>query len=164
MRRAIWVGITMLVAGLVGPGPDAAHAACFVPLFAYRHGTVVFSEGGRVVRVRVEIADTPERQEIGLMCRTILDPDAGMLFMYPDITWTQFWMKNTFIPLSIAFIDPRWHIVRIMEMAVAPDPVEGPFIIYDPAKPYRYALEVNRAFFTKHELDEHAEVRFVPSN
>jgi hypothetical protein len=71
-------------------------------------------------------------------------------------------MKNTLIPLAIAFIDSDWHIVRIMEMAVAPDPAEGPFTYYEPPKPYRYALEVNAGFFARHEISERAEVRFIP--
>ena len=47
-------------------------------------------------------------------------------------------------------------------MPVAPDPAAGPFPTYAPEKPYRYALEVNAGFFSKHDLDEHAQVRFAP--
>jgi uncharacterized membrane protein (UPF0127 family) len=110
----------------------------------------------------VELADTPDRQAVGLMCRPTLDPDAGMLFMFHYSTRGAFWMKNTLIPLAIAFIDSDWHIVRIMEMAVAPDPAEGPFTYYEPPKPYRYALEVNAGFFARREISERAEVRFLP--
>ena len=145
-------------------GPVPARAACSAPIFAYRHGTMTFSENGRVERVRVELADTDDRMEVGLMCRPALDPDAGMLFLFPGSTTTPFWMKNTLIPLSIAFIDSDWHIVKIMEMPVAPDPALGPFATYGPDKPYRYALEVNAGYFTRHTIDAGAEVHFAPQD
>ncbi|HYM91620.1 MAG TPA: DUF192 domain-containing protein [bacterium] len=162
MRAAVWVTIAGVGAALASAGPAPAGAPCSVPLFPYRTGILVLSEGGRMTRVRVQLADTPDRLEVGLMCRPALDPDAGMLFVFPTSTRTAFWMKNTLIPLAIAFIDSDWHIVRIMEMAVAPDPAEGPFAFYEPDKPFRYALEVNAGFFAKHEISERAEVRFIP--
>ncbi|HTD48175.1 MAG TPA: DUF192 domain-containing protein [bacterium] len=158
----LWLIPTALATAVLNVGPVPARGACSAPLFAYRHGAVFFSERGRVERVRVELADTDDRMEIGLMCRTALDPDAGMLFLFPAPTSTPFWMKNTLIPLSIAFIDSNWHIVKIIEMATAPDPAQGPFATYRPDKPYRYALEVNAGYFTRHALDEGAEVRFEP--
>jgi len=156
----LWLLPAALATAMLGAGPVPAHGACSVPLFAYRHGSVFFSERGRVERVRVELADTDDRMEVGLMCRTALDPDAGMLFLFPYTTNSPFWMKNTLIPLSIAFIDSNWRIVKIMEMAVAPDPEKGPFATYGPDTPYRYALEVNAGYFTRHGLDTGAEVRF----
>jgi uncharacterized protein len=168
MRTAIRISMVAAGASLVlaGAGPVPARAsACSVPLFAWRSGTVVLNEGGRVTRVRVEIADTPERQQAGLMCRNTLDPDGGMLFMFPASTRTSFWMKNTLIPLAIAFIDTNWHIIQIMEMPVAPDPTaddQSKFPLYDPHRPFRYALEVNAGFFAKHQISDHAELRFIP--
>jgi len=168
MRRAIRVltAVVALPVALAGAGPMPAEAAaCSAPLFAYRAGTVILSEGGRVTRVRVQIADTPDRQEVGLMCRNALDPDAGMLFIFPAAVRESFWMKNTLIPLAIAFIDTNWHIERIMEMPVAPDPTAADpsaFPLYDPHLPFRYALEVNSGFFKLHDLSERAMVRFVP--
>jgi uncharacterized membrane protein (UPF0127 family) len=111
--------------------------------------------------VRVEIADTDKMRETGLMCRHSLDPDAGMLFVFDDLTRDPFWMKNTFIPLTIAFLGDRWQVVGIMDMRVAPKPDDPPpSDIWAPSRPYRYALEVNQGFFKTHNLDEHAQVRF----
>jgi len=143
------------------PGTVPARADCRVPSFTYRHGVVMFTERERTTPVRVEIADTPAAQEVGLMCRTSLDPDAGMLFEYKDLTRGAFWMKDTLIPLSIAFIDGNWRIVSLMDMKVAPDPDKGPFEYYTPARSYRYALEVNQGFFAQHEIDEKADVHFT---
>jgi uncharacterized membrane protein (UPF0127 family) len=151
-----------LALAMAGP-PPAGASSCSVPLYAYRLGTVTLSDGGRVARVHVQIADTPDRQQTGLMCRNALDPDAGMLFLFPTPTDGAFWMKNTLIPLAIAFINSNWRIVRIMEMPVAPDPTAddpGRFPLYDPHMPYRYVLEVNTGFFKTHGISEHAEVRF----
>ena len=163
MRTSVLVPIVALAGALAAVGPVPAGAPCSVPLFAYHTGIVVLSEGGRVTRVRVQLADTPDRRQVGLMCRPALDPDAGMLFTFPTPTQGAFWMKNTLIPLAIAFIGSDWHIVQIIEMAVAPDPAAGPFAYYGPPKSYRYALEVNTGFFARHEISERAEVRFIPT-
>lgn len=157
-------GIAILVLAGAGQRPVSA-GPCSVPMFAHRTGAVIFSERGHVTRVRVEIADTPQLHGIGLMCRSTLDPDAGMLFVFPASTREQFWMKNTLIPLTIAFIDANWHIVEILEMPVAPDPTSddpSKFPLYGPHRPYRYAIEMNAGFFKQHELTERAEVRYLP--
>jgi len=162
VRKGIWTTIGVLAAAL-GTAPSPAQAECPLVMYAYHHGTVIFSEQGHETRVRVEIADTQDKQEYGLMCRTVLDPDAGMLFVFDFSSRTSFWMKNTLIPLSIAFIDSNWRIVGVMDMLVAPDPADPPAsAVYTPKKPYRYALEVNLGFFAQHGIDEHAQVRFVP--
>lgn len=134
-------------------------------MFAYRTGVLTLSEHGRATRVRVQIADTPQLQSTGLMCRNSLDSDAGMLFVFPTSTREQFWMKNTLIPLTIAFIDANWHIVEVLEMPVATDPTSddpNKFPLYGPHRPYRYALEVNAGFFKQHELTDRAEVKYLP--
>ena len=98
------------------------------------------SEGERVV-VRVEIADTSEERERGLMGRTALAEDAGMLFVFGREQQLSFWMKDTLIPLSIAYIDARGHIVDIQDMQPLD---ETP---HPSAAPAKYALEVNQGFF-----------------
>lgn len=159
-----WAGVGAVVAALAGlltgMSPVLAQG-CTVPPLTYRHGTVIFTQGGQRTEVRVLIADTPEKQEYGLMCRTSLPADEGMLFVFADVTQVPFWMKNTLIPLSIAFIDDRWRIVAILDMAVEPDPAH-PSALYAPPRPYRYALEVNQGFFAKHGIHAGAEVRFSP--
>jgi uncharacterized membrane protein (UPF0127 family) len=154
----------VLATAAVAAGP-ARGQDCTVPQFKYRHGIVSFAEHGTTVDVRVEIADTEQMREIGLMCRRSLDPDAGMLFAFPDVTRDPFWMKNTLIPLSIAFMSERWQVLGIMDMRVAPDPANPPLTdIWAPSRPYRYALEVNQGFFKIHDLDEHAQVRFIAAD
>jgi uncharacterized protein len=72
--------------------------------------------------------------------------DAGMLFLFPAEHSGGFWMKNTLIPLSIAFVDADGRIVRILDM----EPCRAdPCPIYDPSVAYRSALEVNRGAFAE---------------
>ena len=159
---AIAAAAVVATAGLLPPIPAGADD-CTVPAFKYKHGIVSFTEGGAAVDVRVEIADTEQTREIGLMCRRSLDPDAGMLFVFADVTREAFWMKNTLIPLSIAFLDGGWQVVGIYDMRVAPNPAAPPPTdVWAPVRPYRYALEVNQGFFKAHGLDNHAQIRFTP--
>lgn len=66
--------------------------------------------------IQVEIADTESTRRLGLMHRTSLAKDHGMLFIFNDSNWHCFWMKNTLMPLSIAFIDEKNTIIDIQDM------------------------------------------------
>ncbi len=99
-----------------------------------------------VIRDRVvwtEVAKTEEELAQGLMFRTALHPDSGMLFVFADDEIRRFWMKNTYIPLAIAFIDKNGVITDILEMT--PLDTESRYIS---SRPVRYALEVNAGWFT----------------
>jgi uncharacterized membrane protein (UPF0127 family) len=98
---------------------------------------------GEEVPVRVEIADTDAERQTGLMERTTLDADAGMLFVFDQEQTLSFWMKNTLIPLSIAYIDSEERIVDIQDM----QPLDDLPPQYVSAEPAQYALEVNQGFF-----------------
>lgn len=149
-RGVLFVSVLILL--LVPAASTIAGAECPLPRqAAFKRGTVTITQGSRVVRLQVEVAETPEARAQGLMCRTRLDANAGMLFIFDDSLRGSFWMKNTLIPLSIAFIDDRWQILEIQDMAVEPDP-GNPVAYYSPQKPYRYALEVNQGFFARHRI------------
>ncbi|WP_447970527.1 DUF192 domain-containing protein [Nitrospira sp. M1] len=60
-----------------------------------------------------EIADTPAERSKGLMFRTHMPPDHGMLFIFQELDYWNFWMKNTKIPLDIIWIDVDWKVVHI---------------------------------------------------
>jgi hypothetical protein len=109
-------------------------------------GPVVLLEtaGGEEVVVRVEVADTDDERQVGLMNRESLPEDAGMIFLFDEDVSGGFWMKNTLIPLSIAFADANGTIVRILDM----EPCEtDPCPTYEPGVFYRSALEVNQGAF-----------------
>ena len=96
------------------------------------------------VDVRVEVADDDEERQMGLMDRESLPAHAGMIFLFEQDSSGGFWMKNTLIPLSIAFADAGGTILRILDM----QPCKAdPCKIYDPGVVYRSALEVNQGAF-----------------
>ena len=93
--------------------------------------------------IYVEVANKEATRETGLMFRGEMEWDNGMLFVFNDYAPRYFWMKNTLIPLSIAFIDDKGMILNILEM---PPQTEQTFPTRGPA---RFALEMNAGWFTK---------------
>ena len=91
--------------------------------------------------IQVEIADTPQLRQTGLMGRTRLESDAGMLFVFEQKATHCFWMKNTLIPLSIAFLADDGTIVDIQDMQ------PQTLTFHCPRGPIRYALEVQQGGF-----------------
>ena len=105
--------------------------------------------------IRAEVAATfPERAQ-GLMNRKELGPNQGMLFVFPDLDRPCMWMKNTLIPLSVAFIDDKGAIINVEEMLPL---TENSHCASAPA---RYALEMDAAWFKKHGLGAGAKVKGV---
>ena len=120
------------------------------PVQASKLRTVtIHASSGKEVRVRVEIADDVLEQARGLMYRTALAENRGMLFVYPDEEKRSFWMRNTLIPLSIAFMDSEGRIVDIKDMK----PLDDDPPHYVSAEPARYALEVNKGFFEERGVE-----------
>ena len=101
--------------------------------------------------LKVSLAITPEQQKRGLMNIVgmpprVLPENEGMLFIYRREEILSFWMKNTTLPLSIAFIDKDYNITELRDMQPSGlDRVRS-------AKPAQYALEVNRGWFTKNNI------------
>jgi hypothetical protein len=89
----------------------------------------------------VEIARTRKQRERGLMRREDLDWNRGMLFVFEDDEYLSFWMKDTLLPLSIAFLDRRGRVVDLYDMQ------PNSLVPVQSTKKCRYALEVNRGFF-----------------
>jgi uncharacterized protein len=98
--------------------------------------------------VIAEVADDEKERELGLMGRTSLGANQGMLFIYPDEAPRSFWMKNTVLPLSIAYLDSQGRIVRIADMTpldLSPVPSR---------RPAMYALEMEQGWFAAHGVHE----------
>lgn len=91
--------------------------------------------------LETEIAVSPEQRYMGLSFRKQLKPNAGMLFVYSSERMLVFTMRNTLIPLSIAFISADMTINEIHKMNVGPDQ------LFPAKKPARFALEVNQGWF-----------------
>jgi uncharacterized membrane protein (UPF0127 family) len=108
--------------------------------------TVAFSNDSKVASLEIEVADTPEARTQGLMGRTNLAENAGMLFDFNGTTDASFYMKDTTIPLSIAFIDSSGKVLAIKDM----NPLDTTPVL-SPEK-YRYAVEANQGWFTEHGI------------
>jgi uncharacterized protein len=129
-----------------GPGTTTAEEGAPSTTEPEESGPVVVLEtaGGEEVEVPVEVADSPAEREVGLMGRESLPEGTGMMFLFGGDSDSGFWMKDTLIPLSIAFADADGTIVSILDM----EPCEAdPCEIYDPGAVYRSALEVNQGAF-----------------
>ena len=102
----------------------------------------------------VEVAKTPEERATGLMGRTHLGKDEGMLFIFDAEGYHSFWMKNTYIPLAIAFIDKEYKIVKISEMK--PLTLDS----HTPPQAILYALEMEKGWFSANGINVGDVIRF----
>lgn len=130
MRTFPLLGVPLFAAVLACPACAAQSVTSTTPAVALeRHAFTV------------EIASTPAEQEHGLMDRTSMPADHGMLFVFPDSQPRTFWMKNTLIPLDILFFDASRHLVAIQ--ADAQPCKADPCQLYPSDESARYVLELN---------------------
>lgn len=104
-----------------------------------------------------EVAATPEQRTVGLMYRFSLRPDHGMIFVFERAEPQAFWMKNTFIPLSIAFIGSDSRIVNIADMAPRDESLHWS------AGPTQYALEMRKGWFAERGIGPGDRVEGLPA-
>lgn len=100
----------------------------------------------RFHRIEAEVAGTPQTRAIGLMNRKEMAPQRGMLFVFAHDATHCMWMKNTLIPLSVAFMDAGGRILNIAEMK--PHSEDNHCAV----RPARYALEMNSGWFVQRDL------------
>ena len=113
----------------------------------------IINNQNQKIELNVEIADTEETQTRGLMFRDKLAESSGMLFVFESETMHQFWMKNTYIPLNIAYISKDGIVNEIQYMR----PLDTS-ILYPSTQPAMYALEVNKDWFQKNNISEGSRV------
>lgn len=111
---------------------------------------VTLTIGG--VAIQVEVAATDDARERGLMYRGEMPEDHGMIFVYRASRVLSFWMHNTYLPLSIAFISDDGTILQIEDM----DPLDD--TIHRSRQPARYALEMNQGWFRANDVAPGARV------
>jgi uncharacterized membrane protein (UPF0127 family) len=107
------------------------------------------------VPIRVEVVQTDEERMRGLMFREKLPEGQGMLFVFEQSRTQAFWMRNTFIPLDIAFIDADGRIIDIQRM----EPLDESKSYLSPV-PVPYVLEVNAGWFAQHNIKVGEIVKF----
>jgi len=135
-RTGVW-GLGLGLAAWLGLGLGATWAMADSPTLELRLGPH---------RLQAEVAHTPAQRAKGLMERTSLAENSGMLFVFPNDDQHCMWMKNTPLPLAVAFIDATGRIVNMAEMT--------PFSldIHCASHPVRYALETPSGWFAKRHI------------
>ena len=106
--------------------------------------------------INAELASTPQQREIGLMFRTAMPANDGMLFAFEQPAQQCFWMRNTLIPLSVAFIGDDGSVVNIDDMK--PQTLDS----HCSAKPVRFVLEMNEGWFAKRGIKVGSRLRGGP--
>ena len=119
-------------------------------------GLPVVELGAGMHLIHAEVARTDEQRAIGLMARKEMAPNAGMIFVFEQPAQQCFWMRNTLIPLSAAFVADDGTIVNIVEMQPLSD------ASHCSTKPVRYVLEMNKGWFDKRGLKAGSKLRGGP--
>ncbi|MBI2558657.1 DUF192 domain-containing protein [Candidatus Woesearchaeota archaeon] len=110
---------------------------------------ILIDNGKELIKVKVEIADGNDERRHGLMLRTKLDENSGMLFVFDEENYQTFWMKNTLIPLDMIFISKNMEIVDIKSAVPCK---EDPCTLHKSARPAKYVLEVNGNFTSRNSV------------
>ena len=106
--------------------------------------------------IQAEVAQTPEERTIGLMFRKTMGANDGMLFAFDEAAPQCFWMKNTLLPLSAAFVSDDGVVVNIEEMK--PQTLDS----HCSAKPVRFVLEMNQGWFAKRGIKSGTKLEGPP--
>ncbi len=141
-RTLVGMGVA-IAAGVLGTfvRPAGADPLLTYPLKIKGHG------------VRVEMAATEEEKRTGLMFRRSLGENSGMIFVYENEGRWAMWMKNTYVPLSVAFIDRSGRILNIEDMQPLTEDT------HQAAGPAKYALEMNQGWFAKRGIGKGDQVQ-----
>jgi hypothetical protein len=138
-RRSEWVPFLLVLLWI-----SSTHSQGILKVPLYIHDKEIW----------VEVAQTPEERSRGLMGRKHLGKDEGMFFTFETEDYHGFWMKDTLIPLSIAFIDKEGRIVWITDMK--PLTLDS----HVPPRPALYVLEMNKGWFSSHGVRAGDRVKF----
>ena len=147
-RRSRLALLGMCLAGVLWSSPSHALQQ------AQRLPTVSLGAGMHIIKA--EVALTPEQHQIGLMHRTRMGANEGMLFVFDRPGQQCFWMKNTLIPLQIAFVADDGTVVNLAEMK--PHSLDS----HCSTRPVRFVLEMNTGWFSKRGVKPGAQLRGEP--
>jgi uncharacterized protein len=153
LRRCI-AAICVAVLLACSSGADASPSDQYAHLVAFDTARVRVVSRADTAVLTLELAESPEQQTMGLMERQTLAPEAGMLFLYPDIQpeSSAFWMFRTRIPLDIAFIDSTGVIRTVQTMEPCRSLLAEGCPSYPAGAAYRAALEVNAGYFARRQI------------
>lgn len=143
-----FISLSMIAAALATAAPSANSQQ------VARFPVISLSAGMHIIKAEVAAREA-ERQQ-GLMYREKMGPHEGMVFLFDAPAGVCMWMKNTFIPLSVAFIDESGKIVNIEDMQ--PQSTDS----HCAKKPVRYALEMNLGWFSKKNIKPGMVIEGLP--
>ena len=143
IRQSVFAGLLALTANL----SLAQNINTSLPIIELKAG---------IYRIQAEVANTPQARQVGLMNRTSMPTDSGMLFIFDQKATHCFWMSNTKIPLAIAFLGDDGKIVNIEEMQA--ETLNN----HCPKVPVRYALEMNRQWFSQRAIGPGSQIQGLP--
>jgi len=104
------------------------------------------------LKITVEVAQSESEHARGLMFRSKLEKNTGMLFIFEDERPRSFWMKNTFIPLTIAYFDKDKKLIETLDMEPVKSEMDQAPRVYPSSLPAQYALEMPRGWFKKNNI------------
>jgi uncharacterized membrane protein (UPF0127 family) len=143
IRQFVFAGLLALTASL----SLAQNINTSLPIIELKAG---------IYRIQAEVASTQQARQVGLMNRTSMPADSGMLFIFEQKATHCFWMSNTKIPLAIAFLADDGKIVNIEEMQA--ETLNN----HCPKAPVRYALEMNRQWFSQRVIGPGSVIQGLP--
>ncbi|WP_348754808.1 DUF192 domain-containing protein [uncultured Aquincola sp.] len=132
----------------------AASAAAWAQDAPQRLPSIPLNAG--MYNIKAEVAQTEEQRQIGLMHRKEMPATDGMLFVFEQRATRCFWMKNTLLPLSIAFLADDGTVVNIADMQ--PQKLDS----HCSEQPVRYALEMNQGWFAKRGIKPGSKISGAP--
>lgn len=160
-RLGLGLGLTLATAACTNPPSSAGSSAQPTPAKSDKLAEVVFhpASGGPAVPISVELARTPSELSRGLMFRKKLEDGTGMLFLFEDEDIRRFWMRNTYIPLDMIFLDSKKVVVGVEENTVPLDETGR-----GPNQPAQYVVEVRGGYARSHGIlpGSRAEFKNVP--
>jgi uncharacterized membrane protein (UPF0127 family) len=155
LGRLAAVGLTLVAVccSSTNRGATPAASRSALPI-----GTIRITTDSGMATLRVQIAESGEARRRGLMGVRHLGPDAGMAFLFPEPVDPSFWMKDTLIPLAVAFWDSGGRIADIKEMTPCR---RDPCPLYSPGAVVVGAVEANRGFFARHGVQPGDVVQLI---
>lgn len=162
MKRIFFPAILILILSTTACKDDKTdkptdhHIGSGQPQFV-KEGELLFkkADGTAITKINIEIAETEDEQEKGLMNRAFMANDRGMLFIFDRNEPRSFWMKNTIIPLDIIYVNSDMQIVHIAQNT---QPYSENTI--PSGRPSQYVVEVNAGFCAQYEIGDGCTVAY----
>lgn len=151
-----WLIVIFLISSLIAGLTDASE------LVKFKKQKIELSYKKIKKSITAEIAETPAQHSQGLMYRTQLNSNEGMLFVFKDEQIREFWMKNTLINLDIGYFNKDMVLVDIQHMKAVTSVLQKDIPTYPSKLPAQYALEVPENWFKKNNLTEGSRLQ-IPS-